>query len=253
MLRDTPAPGVDLVVTTRRGGVSQGGYASLNLGAHVGDDPLRVAENRRRLMATLGLPAHSLRLANQVHGTTVLTVTGQNLPDPPPDGDALVTREPGLLLGILTADCAPVLLADARARVVGAAHAGWRGALAGVIPACQAAMIGLGARIDQLQAWIGPCIGPEAFQVGGEVREQFLLSDIGNGVHFLPDPEPGRFRLDLAGFLRQQLITGGVAPDRIAHVNTCTFKHEADFFSHRRSSILGAGPCGRQLSAIRLV
>ncbi|MBF0136553.1 MAG: peptidoglycan editing factor PgeF [Magnetococcus sp. DMHC-1] len=239
--------GVHVFFTTRHPGVSQGGHAGFNLGDHVGDRPERVVENRRRLMELLGAPAQRLCLLRQVHGDQVCLPA-----DEPPEGDALVTDVPGWVLGILVADCAPVLLVDPLARVIGAAHAGWRGAVGGVVPACMAAMERLGARRQRIVAVVGPCIGPTAFMVGQDVWERFLQVRDDYQVHFTVASESGRFLLDLPGFLRRQMCDEGLVRDRIHHVDLCTFSQENLFFSHRRSSQCGEGPCGRQMGGIFL-
>ncbi|MBF0153577.1 MAG: peptidoglycan editing factor PgeF [Magnetococcales bacterium] len=254
LLPMNPVPqleGVRFFFTTRQHGVSQGGYASLNLADHVGDDIELVRQNRQRLMNFLQMPIEHLCLVRQVHGIQV-HLQGESPPLPPPEGDALVTDQPGRVLGILTADCAPVLLADPVARVIGAAHAGWRGAIAGVVPSTLEAMASLGAKRERLVAVTGPCIGPAAFVVGPDVWERFLQVSAGYRDHFAAASETGRFLLDLPGFLKRQLLDNGLVPDRIHHAHLCTFSQERLFFSHRRSSRRGEGPCGRQMAGIFL-
>ncbi|MBF0177563.1 MAG: peptidoglycan editing factor PgeF [Magnetococcales bacterium] len=243
--------GVRFFFTTRPHGVSQGSYDSLNLADHVGDHPESVRRNRQRLMRLLDLPDERLCLLRQVHGTRV-HLTSDVHPTPPPEGDALVTDQPDLVLGILTADCAPVLLADPVARVIGAAHAGWRGAVAGIITTCLEAMCRLGAQRHRVVAVIGPCIGPSTFVVGPDVWEQFLRVSVDHRIHFANAPETGRYLLDLPGFLKCQLSDNGLVPDRIHHADLCTFRQEKLFFSHRRSTQRGETACGRQMAGILL-
>lgn len=254
-LSDVPPapPGIGWWFTQRHGGVSEGGYASLNLGGHVGDDPDRVASNRARLLAALGAPLQRLRLLEQVHGVRVVTWHDDAPAQPPPSADGHVTRQRGLLLGILTADCAPLLLADAEAGVVGALHAGWRGAAAGMVRQGVAAMAALGARVERLHAVIGPCIRQSAYTVGDEVRDAFLRADPEAARWFSPAVERSKHQFDLPGQLLSQLRGMGIASDRLHLTPYCT--HEADerFFSHRRASQTGQAPCGRQLAVIQLL
>ena len=184
----------------RVGGVSDGDYASLNCGPGSADDPGAVAENRARAMAALGLPADALYTARQVHGTDAIVLCARGTPRR--QGAALVTSTPGVALGILTADCAPVLFADPEARIVGAAHAGWRGALDGVLAAAVHAMEALGARRESIVAAVGPCIGQTSYEVGPEFRDRFEAADEGNSRWFTR-PRPGeRPRFDLEGYVR---------------------------------------------------
>lgn len=223
-----PAPAnVRALTTTRAGGVSVGRYASLNLGDHVGDDPAAVAQNRAVLRASL--PAEPLWL-NQVHGIAVARVgeaTGV------PEADAAVAREPGAVCAVMTADCLPVLLCDRRGTVVGAAHAGWRGLAAGVIEATVAAMA-----IDPagLMAWLGPAIGPQAFEVGDEVRETFMQHDPAAGQAFAPHGE-GKWLADIYLLARQRLAALGVTD--VFGGDFCTFSDSARFYSYRRDGATG--------------
>lgn len=227
---------------TRRGGVSEGAYASLNCSARSEDDPARVAENRARAAAALGFGAAALRGARQVHGARV--VVAREAWDAPPEADALVTDRQGVLLGVLTADCAPVLLADARAGVVGAAHAGWRGAAAGVLEQTVAAMRALGA--GEITAAVGPCIAQASYEVAGD-----LVEALGEpGAPFLaPGAREGRWQFDLAGYCAARLRGFGVACEALGRD---TLADDASFFSHRRRTLSGGGPLGHQLSAIGL-
>jgi hypothetical protein len=234
---------------TREGGVSEGVYASLNCGFGSGDAPEAVAENRRRALARLGLGAGSLVTAYQAHGIDVAVVERPWAHGAAPRADAMVTRVPGVALGILTADCAPVLLADAEARVAGAAHAGWRGALGGVIEAAIAAMERLGARRASIAAAIGPAIGRASYEVGPEFRQAFLDHAAGNSA-FFDAAASGKFRFDLAGYVEQRLVAAGIGTIGRIAADTCA--DDARFFSWRRTSLAGGRDYGRALSAIAL-
>jgi polyphenol oxidase len=235
---------------TRRGGVSAGLYSSLNCGYGSGDGPDNVRENRRRAAASFELAATELLTMHQIHSTDVLTVADRRWTSPgAPKADAMVTDRPGLALGVLAADCAPVLLADARAGVIGAAHAGWKGALAGIVDATIAAMERLGARRERLQAAIGPCIGRESYEVGPEFPAPFLAQDDANAVFFGAAPRAGHFLFDLAGYLAHRLALAGVAASATGHD---TLRASDDFFSYRRNTLEGVRDYGRGLSAIAL-
>jgi YfiH family protein len=230
---DWPAPaGVRAWVTERGGGVSIGPYASLNLAGHVGDDPPAVAENRRRLRVLAALPSEPVWL-EQVHGVRVLNLDSDALA--PADG--AVTTRPGVVCAVMTADCLPVLLADRAGGRVGAAHAGWRGLLNGVLPAAVQALGGGRG----LVAWLGPAIGAAAYEVGADVRDAYLARDAGAAAYFAPNAR-GRWQADLYGLARRSLSAAGVAA--ISGGGFCTF-NESRFFSHRR-----AAPCGRQATLI---
>ena len=227
---DWPAPTrVWAVSTTRAGGVSLPPYDRLNLATHVGDDPACIAENRRRLAAAAGFPAEPAWL-EQVHGTTVAAA---ETVDAPVAADAAWTRVPGQPCVVLTADCLPVLLCDRAGTVVAAAHAGWRGLAGGVIAATVAR---LNAAPAELLAWLGPAIGPAAFEVGEEVRAAFLALDAGNAGCFQPSPT-GRWLADLYELARRQLRRLGVPA--IYGGDHCTFSEPERFFSYRRESRTG--------------
>ncbi len=235
---------------TRRGGVSAGLYSSLNCGYGSGDGPDNVRENRRRAAASFELADTELLTMHQVHSTDVLTVADRRWTSPgAPKADAMVTDRPGLALGVLAADCAPVLLADARAGVIGAAHAGWKGALAGIVDATIAAMERLGAQRARLQAAIGPCIGRESYEVGPEFPAPFLAQDDANAVFFRAAPRAGHFLFDLAGYLAHRLALAGVSASATGHD---TLRASDDFFSYRRNTLEGVRDYGRGLSAIAL-
>jgi YfiH family protein len=234
---------------TREGGVSDGAYASLNCGFGSGDAPEAVAENRRRALSRLGPGAAAIVTAYQVHGFEVAVVERPWAHGAAPRADALVTRTPGVALGILTADCAPVLLADAEARVAGAAHAGWRGALGGVVEAAVDAMERLGARRTSIVAAIGPTIGRASYEVGPEFRQAFLHQSAGNDV-FFDATSNGKFRFDLGSYVERRLAATGIGTVGRIAADTCA---EGDrFFSWRRTSLEGGRDYGRALSVIAL-
>lgn len=230
IIPDWPAPArVKAVSTTRQGGISQLPYASLNLAEHVGDEPADVVENRRRLAAALSL-AHEPAWLEQVHGTTVVATETVSAPVA---ADAAWTREPSRPCVIMTADCLPVLLCDRAGTVVAAAHAGWRGLAAGVIGAT---VMPLATPPMELLAWLGPAIGPAAFEVGEEVREAFMALDGGNADCFRPSPA-GRWLADLYGLARHQLQNLGVSG--VYGGEFCTFNQPELFFSYRRQQCTG--------------
>ncbi|WP_375381956.1 peptidoglycan editing factor PgeF [uncultured Sphingomonas sp.] len=232
----------------RHGGVSTGVCAGLNVGVGAGDDPAAVATNRR-LAAEAILPGAVLLTPYQVHSADVLTVCAPFDPfsDARPRADALVTDRPGLLIGILTADCAPVLLADRAAGVVGAAHAGWKGALAGVTDATIAAMEALGARRERTVAAIGPCIGQASYEVDDAFAARFAADDPATERFFL-EARAGHPRFDLEGYVAHRLATAGLT--RIEAMGLDTYRDEARFFSYRRATHRSEPGYGRQVSAI---
>jgi YfiH family protein len=235
---------------TRHGGVSAGLYSSLNCGYGSGDQPDNVRENRRRAAACFVRGADELLTVHQTHSTDVLTVGKERWTSPgAPKADALVTDRPGVVLGVLAADCAPVLLADPQARVIGAAHAGWKGALAGVVEATVSAMEKLGARRERVRAAIGPCIGRDSYEVGPEFPAPFLKRDAADAALFRAAPRVGHFLFDLAGYLAHRIAKAGVAVEVTGYD---TLRGEADFFSYRRNTLNGVRDYGRGLSAIAL-
>ena len=235
---------------TRQGGTSTGPYASLNCSLNSGDDPDRIARNRARVAATLDVaPAHLLGVT-QTHGIEVAVAEHPWPAGQGPRADALVTRTPGLALGIITADCAPILLFDPEAGVCAAAHAGWRGALAGIVEATVAAMAALGADPSRIAAAIGPCIGPDSYEVGDDMRDAVLAADPAAAACFHQGDRPAHHRFDLAGYCRLRAARAGLLA--IDTVGADTLPDEARFFSHRRRTLAGGGPIGHQISAIRL-
>ena len=235
---------------TRRGGVSEGVFESLNCGVGSGDALDAVAENRRRVAAQLGVAQDRLLTPYQTHSRRAVFVEQPWAWDKAPGADAMVTDRPGLALGVLTADCAPVLLADAEAGVIGVAHAGWRGALDGVLEAAVSAMVEAGAESARIAALIGPCIGRESYEVGPEFRARFLALEPGSGELFRPAERPGHSLFDLEGFVAQRLARLGLK--EIAPLSLDTFADEDRFFSYRRTVRRGGEAYGRLVSAIVL-
>jgi YfiH family protein len=243
-------PGIRHGFFTRQGGVSEGLYASLNCGLGSGDDLARVAENRRRALARLGLPGEHLATAYQVHSNRAALAEAPWPADDRPRVDALVTRTPGLALGILTADCVPVLFADREAGVVAAAHAGWRGALDGILEATLAVMQRLGAGAKSTLAAVGPAIEQPSYEVGPEFPAPFLDQDPANRDFFQAAPRAGHFLFDLKGYVTRRLAGAGVG--RIDSLAADTCAESERFFSYRRSCLQSEGAYGRLLSAIAL-
>lgn len=239
---------------TREGGVSTGDFASLNCGYGSGDDPDKVSENRRRTVAALlGRPGE-LVTAYQRHTTDVIVVREAWQRDAAPVGDALVSDRPGVALGILTADCAPVLLADARAGVIGAAHAGWRGAFDGVVEATLAKMIGLGADTKNISAAVGPCIAQDSYEVGPEFVARFVEADAASADLFVPSVREGHAMFDLPAYVVRRLRAAGVVVAGWTGEDTCA--DSSRFFSYRRLCLENRGSgeraYGRGVSVIAL-
>ena len=233
---------------TREGGASTGVYASLNCGFGNDDDDRRISANRSIAMDRMGLPADALTTVKQVHGTAVHRVTEAAPGAPAVEADALVTDRPGIALGVLSADCAPVLLADPEAGVVGAAHAGWRGALAGVVDRLVEAMAGLGAEAERMAGAVGPCIARESYEVGEDMRAAFEKGDPEGLALFTP--EAAGLRFDLKAYVLSRLARSGVE-NRLALPDD-THADETRFFSARRSRNRGEPGFGLLLSAIAL-
>ncbi len=234
----------------RQGGVSTGVYASLNCGPGSGDERAKVIENRRRAANELGANASLLTLY-QMHSADVVAVTQGWALGEAPKADAMVTDRPNLALGILTADCAPILFADTRAKVIGAAHAGWKGALSGVAEATIAAMEKLGASRARIAAAIGPCIAQANYEVGPEFRDRFLAVDSSNARFFVSSARASHYRFDLEAYVAGRLAGAGLSA--IERLSACTYARERDFFSFRRTTHRRETDYGRQLSAIVLM
>ena len=243
-------PGIRHAFFTRQGGVSTGIYDSLNVGRGSGDEPADVAENRRRAAAHFGLPVSALSTCYQIHSAAAL-IAHRPWGDERPEGDAVVTATPGILCGALAADCAPILIADAQARVVASAHAGWKGALNGVVEAAVAAMSGLGADPSRMVAVVGPCIGQASYEVGLEFLAAFTAKDPDHEHYFAPGQTPDKRMFDLPGFLVSRLAAAGVGTAAWIGHDTCV--EEELFFSNRRAFKRGEPDFGRLLSAITLV
>lgn len=232
----------------RTGGVSNGLYRDLNVGTGSDDDALAVAENRR-LAAQAIIADAPLQTVYQVHGADVITLDGPLPANARPHADAMVTAAPGLLLGILTADCAPVLLADEQAGVVGAAHAGWKGALAGVTDATIAAMEALGADRGRIAAAVGPCIAQASYEVDEGFYACFIDADGANDGFFAPGKE-GHHQYDLEGYVAARLAAAGVR--QVACLGHDTYRLEDRYFSYRRATHRSEPDYGRQMSLIGL-
>jgi YfiH family protein len=243
-------PGLAHGFFTRDGGVSPGLYASLNCGFGSNDAPENVAENRARVAGRLGVEPDRLVTCYQVHSPTVVEVDAPWRREENPRADAMVTRKRGLALGILTADCAPVLLADREAGVIGAAHAGWRGAVSGVVEATLGAMEKLGGRRERVRAAVGPCIAQASYEVGPEFPAPFLGEDDANRRFFQTAPRAGHFLFDLRGYVGERLRRAGVAEFELSGDDTAA--EEGRFFSYRRSCLRGEKDYGRELSVIAL-
>ncbi len=232
----------------RCGGVSTGLYASLNAGRGSSDDPAHIEENRARIAWSMGVADDHLIGVYQVHSTKVVTVEAP-WPDTPPKADALVSATPGLALGILTADCAPVLFADHKARIIGAAHAGWRGALDGVLEATIEAMVGLGANRQNIQAAIGPCIAQTSYEVGPEFLDNFIHHDSAY-QRFFARGAGDRWHFDLEEFCAHRLSAAGLNGVEKKSLDTCT--RQEHFFSYRRATKRGESDYGRNISVIMM-
>ncbi len=236
---------------TRKGGASNGIYNSLNCGLGSDDDERAVTINRERAMARLGLGAESLITVYQVHGADVHVIDSGAQPSGPIRADGMVTRNPGIALGILTADCAPVLFADMENGVIGAAHAGWRGAQSGILEATIAAMVTLGAARGSVVAAIGPCIGHVSYEVGPEFPAPFLSENPGHERFFSPSERDDHFMFNLEAYVAHRLSLAGLAAVTALGCDTCA--EEDRFFSYRRATHRKEPDYGRLLSAITIV
>lgn len=240
-------PGVRHAFFTRHGGVSEGIYASLNAGLGSKDDPDAVRQNRRRCAAHFS--AEGIVTVYQVHSATALTVEGP-WTDDPPQADSVVSQTPGVVCAALAADCAPILFVDPQARVVAAAHAGWKGALTGIVAATVARMESLGAERARLRAVVGPCIGPQSYEVGLEFLDRFVAEDAAYARFFSPGAAPEKRQFDLPAFVLGRLAAAGVETCEWIGHDTCA--EADDFFSNRRALQRGEPDYGRLLSAIVL-
>jgi YfiH family protein len=236
---------------TRRGGVSGGPFASLNCSLSSADARASVLANRALAARSIGVEPATLVGLTQVHGAAVVPVTEAWEAGAGPRADAMVTDRPGLGLGIVTADCAPVLFADVSAGVVGAAHAGWRGAVAGVLEATVAAMVALGAQADRVVAAIGPCIAQESYEVAADLRDAVLARAEEDARFFAAGRREGRWQFDLTGYCAARLAAAGVGT--VAATGADTVADEARFFSHRRRTLGDGGPIGHQISVVAIV
>lgn len=246
MIRTAVLTGVAHGFLGRRGGVSTGVVAGLNVGLGSADDPQAVAENRRRAVDAV-LPGAALATVYQIHSAHAVTVVAAAADAARPHADALVTDRPGLLIGILTADCAPVLLADRAAGVVGAAHAGWRGAVGGVTDAAIAAMEALGARRDRIAAAVGPCIARASYEVDDAFARRFGDVDPAN-ERFFADGRDGHHQFDLEAYVVHRLAAAGLA--RIEALGLDTYADADRFYSYRRTTHRGEPDYGRQIALV---
>ncbi|HTJ56382.1 MAG TPA: peptidoglycan editing factor PgeF [Devosiaceae bacterium] len=242
-------PGLHHGFFGRRGGHSTGDYASLNVSETVGDNPKHVTSNRADLLEAIGLPTTTLAQLTQVHSNRVVILDDRHQAVARPEADAIVTATPGVILGIQTADCTPILLADPRAAVIGAAHAGWKGALSGIIGNVVDAMVRLGAQRERLVAAIGPTISLHNYEVGPEFVES-LLKQHRDAENRVSRPTGGREHFDLPGFVFDQLIEAGVG--KVNDLGRCTYGNPKHYFSHRRATHEGK-KAGRQISMIGLM
>ena len=242
-------PGLRHAFFSREGGVSDGIYTSLNGGLGSQDNPANVAENRRRMAAQMGVTPEHFLSAHQIHSPDAVVATGPSQDASRPRADAIVTRVQGLAVGVTAADCGPILLVDPNARVIGAAHAGWKGALSGILESTVEAMEKLGAEPSGIVAAIGPLIRQHSYEVGGEFVERFVQADAENTLFFIPSAREGHAMFDLAGFIRMRLENAGVL--MIDDVGVDTYSDER-FYSYRRSVHLGEPDYGRHVHAIAL-
>lgn len=236
---------------TRQGGVSGGIYSSLNIGLGSDDERSSVLENRDRVAGQLGIGADRLVSPYQIHSADVITVSAPFAQDADRKADALVTATPGLAIGIATADCGPLLFADTKAGVIGAAHSGWKGAVTGILQNTVAAMEALGATRTNITAVLGPTISQGAYEVGPEFKERFLQEHPDNTRYFKPSERAEHFMFDLPAFITDELQALGLGA--VADLALCTYADEDRFFSYRRTTHRKEPDYGRQISAIALL
>jgi hypothetical protein len=242
-------PGLRHAFFTRDGGVSDGIYASLNGGLGSSDDPANIAENRRRMAEQMGVTPQYFLNVHQTHSPDVVVASGPWQEPSRPLADAIVTRSEGLAIGATAADCGAILLADPNARVIGAAHAGWKGALSGILESTVDAMESLGAERSGIVAAIGPLIRQRSYEVGGEFVERFITADAENALFFIPSSREDHAMFDLAGFIRMRLENAGVL--MIDDIGVDTYSDER-FYSYRRSVHRNEPDYGRHVHAIAL-
>ncbi|MGD1935227.1 MAG: peptidoglycan editing factor PgeF [Candidatus Phaeomarinobacter sp.] len=243
-------PGIRHGFYTRVGGVSSDIYKGLNCGPGSNDDPSAIELNRTRVAISMNVVPENLMSLYQVHSATAITVAEPWTSDARPQADGMATATPGIALGILTADCAPVLFADAKAKVIGAAHAGWRGAVAGVTEATLDQMETLGARRADIIAVVGPTISQANYEVGADLRKEVMEEADDNAHFFIPSDRDDHWRFDLEAYLLNHLKRAGVGT--MAGLGECTYADEERFFSYRRTTHRGEADYGRQISCISL-
>jgi len=242
-------PGIGHGFFMRTGGVSSGIYASLNCGLGSKDDPGLVSQNRGRITAALGVPEAPIITPHQVHSATAVVAASPWSRESMPKADAIVTATRGLVIGVLSADCAPILFADPVARIIGAAHAGWRGALSGILEATVVAMEQAGARRSRINAVVGPCINQSAYEVGPEFVEKFTSAS-SDYARYFTKPPGAKPHFDLPGFVASRLSE--LALDTVELQSACTYRNDDKFFSYRRATHRREDDYGRQISAIVL-
>jgi len=235
---------------TRIGGMSEGVYAGLNCAFSSQDKPDHIRANRAKVAEMLDIDPENIITLKQVHSAKVVVVTKAFGKAPPPEADALVTATPGLGLAVLTADCAPVLFAARKEKIIGAAHAGWKGAIGGVMEATIAEMEKLGAKKENIVAAIGPCIGPQSYEVGADFQKPFLDQDADHVKFFKPAAKEGHLIFDLPGYVAHRLTRAGVSV--VYDTQQDTLPNEQAYFSYRRACQRGEADYGRQLSVIAL-
>ena len=230
--------------------MSEGIYAGLNCGPGSNDNPEHVQENLRRAKQRLAGKEVALCRCSQIHSADVITVDEPWPAHQPPKADALVINKPNVMIGVLTADCGPILFADPQAGVVGAAHAGWKGAIGGVLENTIAAMEAIGASKSRIQAAVGPCISQQSYEVSQAFYDQFVAQQAVYGTFFRESPKPDHYQFDLPGFIRHRLLQSGL--HNVEVLAKDTYSDEAQFFSFRRTTHRGEPDYGRQLSAIMI-
>lgn len=248
LLKAAATTGIRHGYFTRAGGVSEGLYRGLNVGLGSNDDRDKVVENRTRVARWFGLPLERLATVHQVHSPNVVTI-GPDYDGSRPEADAMVTATSGIAIGVLSADCGPILFADPENRVIGAAHAGWKGALGGVLENTIAAMVALGARREAIIACLGPSISQGNYEVGPEFVGRFVAHKAAYARYFAPSAKPGHAMFDLPGLTMQRLRDAGV---KVENLDLCTYPDTERFFSYRRTTHAREPDYGRQISAIAI-